>query len=150
MKIFVGSDHAGFQLKEQLIPFLKELGHEVLDMGAPEYNEQDDYPDFIIPVAKEVSKDPEKTRGIVIGGSGQGEAMVANRFKNIRAAVWYGGNREPLKLSREHNNANVLSIGARLVGEDGVFEAVRMWLETGFSGDPRHKRRLAKIESIHE
>ena len=149
MKIFVGSDHAGFQLKEQLIPFLKELGHEIEDKGALEYNEKDDYPDFIIPVAKEISNNPE-ARGIVLGGSGQGEAMVANRFKNIRAAVWYGGNREPLRLSREHNNANILSIGARLIGEDGVFEAIKLWLETPFSRDERHIRRLAKIESIHE
>ncbi|MCR4279232.1 MAG: RpiB/LacA/LacB family sugar-phosphate isomerase [Candidatus Zambryskibacteria bacterium] len=145
MKIFIGADHAGFELKEKLIPFLKELEHEVEDKGAFTYDANDDYPDFIKPVAEAVSNDSE-AKGIVIGKSGQGEAMCANRFKNVRAVVWYGGNREPLRLSRSHNDANILSIGAGLVGGNQVLEAVQMWLETPFSGDERHVRRIGKIE----
>src|SRR3989344_1840799 len=103
MRIFIGSDHAGFELKVKLIPFLKELGHEVEDKGALEYNKDDDYPDFIKPVAEEISKD-SNARGIVIGKSGQGEAMCVNRVKGVRAVVYYGGNVEVLRLSREHND----------------------------------------------
>lgn len=145
MKIFIGSDHAGFDLKEKLKPFLVELGHDVEDKGAFSYDANDDYPDFVKPVAEAVSKDLE-ARGIVIGKSGQGEAMVCNRIKGIRAAVWYGGNREPLRLTRSHNDANVLSIGAEFIGEESL-EAVAMWLETPFSGDERHVRRINKIDN---
>lgn len=146
MKIFIGSDHAGFELKEKLIPFLKELGHEVEDKGAYTYDPQDDYPDFIRPVAEAVSRDLE-ARGIVLGGSGQGEAVCANRTRGVRTALWYGGSHETLKLSREHNDANVLSLGARLIGEEEALDAVKLWLETPFSGDERHKRRIEKIDA---
>lgn len=146
MKIFIGADHAGFELKEKLIPFLKELGHEVDDKGAFIYDANDDYPDFVKPVAEAVSSD-SGAKGIVLGKSGQGEAICANRFKNVRAAVWYGGNREPLRLSRVHNDANILSLGASLIGDDQILNAVQMWLETPFSGDERHLRRIAMIES---
>lgn len=145
MKIFIGSDHAGFELKGKLVVFLKELGHEVEDKGAFEYNESDDYPDFVIPVAQAIANDPERSRGIVIGKSGQGEAMVANRTKGVRAAVWYGGNREPLRLSREHNDASILSLGAGLMETTEALEATKLWLETPFSGDERHIRRLSKF-----
>ncbi len=91
MKIFVASDHAGFGLKEKMIPFLQSLGYEVVDKGANEYDEGDDFPDFISQVAREVSMNPNNTKGIVMGGSGQGEAMLANRFKNVLATVYYGG-----------------------------------------------------------
>ncbi|MEK7147937.1 MAG: RpiB/LacA/LacB family sugar-phosphate isomerase [Patescibacteria group bacterium] len=144
MKIFIGSDHAGFELKGKLIPFLKDLGHEVEDKGAFEYNKDDDYPDFIKPIAEAVSND-KNTKGIVIGNSGQGEAICANRIKGVRAAVYYGGNLEVIKLSREHNDANVLSLGAGFLGEES-FEAIKMWLETPFSGEERHVRRLAKLD----
>jgi len=146
MKIFVGSDHAGFELKEKLILFLKELGHDVEDKGAFEYNKDDDYPDFIIPVAEEISKDPS-SRGIVLGGSGEGESMATDRFPNVRTAVWYGGNKEPLILSRKDNDANILSIGARFVTEEEVLEAVKEWLNTPFSNAERHKRRIEKIDN---
>ncbi len=146
MKIFIGSDHAGFKLKEKLVPFLKELGHEVIDKGAFQYDKDDDYPDFIQPVALEVAKDRE-TRGIVIGKSGQGEAMGANREKGVRAAVYYGGNPELLKLTREHNDANVLSLAAGFLNEETAQEAVKIWLETPFSGDERHVRRIAKLDN---
>ena len=161
MKIFIGADHAGFELKQKLIPFLRELEHEVEDKGAFEFNTGDDYPDFITPVAREVASDPERSRGIIIGGSGQGEAMEANRFKGIRAAVYYGfcvpqsdmesGKRSDLeivRLSREHNNSNVLSLGARFLSEEEAKSAVKLWLETPFSEDERHVRRLLKIDKL--
>src|SRR5262245_51792344 len=123
MKIFIGADHAGFELKQKLIPFLCELGHEVEDKGAFKLTPDDDYPDFIIPVAREVAEAPDEVRGIVIGGSGQGEAMAANRFKGVRAIV-FNGQYEPkdgreipheIETAREHNNANILSLGARFL-----------------------------------
>ncbi|PIP55837.1 MAG: ribose-5-phosphate isomerase [Candidatus Zambryskibacteria bacterium CG22_combo_CG10-13_8_21_14_all_42_17] len=147
MKIFVGADHAGFKLKERLVPFLKKLGHEVKDMGAFEYNENDDYPDFMLPIANEVSQNPKEVRAILVGGSGQGEAMVANRFKNVRATVWYGGNEEILKLSREHNDANILSIGARFVEVENALKNVEVWLDIPFTNQERHERRIKKIDN---
>lgn len=161
MTIFIGADHAGFELKGKLIEFLKDLGYEVEDKGAFEYNKDDDYPDFIAPVAEEVSKDPENSRGIVLGGSGQGEAIVCNRFPGIRAVVYYGessvaeameGERNKpfniIKLSREHNDANILSLGARFLKDEEAKEAVKLWLETSFPGEERHKRRVSKIDQL--
>ena len=163
MKIYIASDHAGFELKQKLIEYVKELakseisdrtstegfsGYEVKDHGAFEYNKEDDYPDFVVGVAKSVAEDPENSRGIVLGMSGQGEAMVANRFPGVRATVWYGGNEEIIKLSREHNDANILSIGARFVSEEEAKKAVDLWLATSFSGDERHARRNKEIDSI--
>ena len=161
MKIFIGADHAGFEMKQALLPFLRELGHEVVDKGAFEFNADDDYPDFIIPVAREVAKDPEVVRGVVIGGSGQGEAMAANRFKGVRAAVYYGfpiprsdvesGSRSDLsiiKLSRQHNNSNILSLGARFLNENDAKEALRLWLLTPFAEENRHHRRLKELDEI--
>ena len=146
MKIYLGTDHAGFALKEKLKQWLGEWGHEVEDLGAYELNEQDDYPDFIASVAKAVAKDPENRRGIVLGGSGQGEAMVANRFRGVRATVYYGGSMDILRLSREHNDANILSLGARFLKDDEAKEAVKLWLGTSFSGEERHERRIAKLD----
>ncbi len=146
MKIFIGTDHAGFKLKETLIPFLIELGYEVVDKGAFTYNEEDDYPEFIKAVAKEVGEHPLHTRGIVVGGSGQGEAIVANRFKGVRAALYYGGSENIIRLSREHNDANVLSLGARFLTEDEAKRAVELWLTTEFSEEERHIRRINNIE----
>jgi ribose 5-phosphate isomerase B len=152
MKIFIGSDHAGFVLKEIIKNDLIAGGHEVEDKGATEYDEGDDYPDFIIPVAQAISADPTNVKGIVIGGTGQGEAICANKFKGVRAAVWYGPGRQlasdtekVVELSREHNDANILSIGARFVTEEEALEAVHRWLAEPFSGDERHKRRIEKI-----
>jgi ribose 5-phosphate isomerase B len=145
MRIYIGSDHAGFALKEKLIPFLKELGHEVEDKGAFSLDPQDDYPDFVKPVAEAVSNVPE-AKGIVLGGSGEGEAMAADGFPNVRAAVWYGGDLEIVRLSREHNDANILSLGARFIGEEEAKSAVRLWLETPFSGEARHMRRIEKLD----
>lgn len=145
MKIFVGSDHAGFELKNKLIPYLQELGHDVKDKGAIKYNQEDDYPDFIKPVAEEVARDPE-SRGVILGKSGQGEAMCANRIKGVRAAVFYGGMPDIIRLSREHNNANILSLAAGFVEEEQVKEMLKKWLETPFSHEERHERRIKKLD----
>jgi ribose 5-phosphate isomerase B len=147
MKILFGSDHAGFELKNKLIEYAKSLGHEVVDKGAFEMSKDDDYPDFIAPVAREVMSDPLHSRGVVLGGSGQGEAIAANRFMGVRAAVYYGGSLELVKLSREHNDANVLSFGTRFISEDEAKTALKLWLETSFSGEKRHARRNKKLDS---
>ncbi len=144
MTIYLAADHAGFKLKEAIKKFLIDRGHEVQDFGASEYSELDDYPDFMIPAAKALSEDPEG-RGIFLGGSGQGEAMVANRHKGVRAAVLDIYNEDVIKLSRQHNNANALSLGARFLKEEDALKAVELWLNTEFSGDERHVRRLAKF-----
>lgn len=144
MKIYLATDHAGFELKEKLKPFFVELGHEVEDLGAFNYDKNDDYPDFISKVASAVSNEAD-SRGIIFGKSGQGEAMVANRHAGIRAGVFYGGNLEIVKLLREHNNSNILSLGAGFISEDEAKEAVKIWLETPFSGDERHIRRISKF-----
>src|SRR3989338_2831330 len=120
MKVFLGTDHAGFAMKEKIKQWLGEWGCEYEDMGAFVREESDDYPDFVIPVACKVAEDAENFRGIVLGGSGQGEAIVANRQRGVRAAVYSARilDIELAKLMREHNNANVLSIGTRFVPED--------------------------------
>lgn len=148
MKIVIGSDHAGLRLKEALVPFLRNLGYRVTDKGPNVFHPQDDYPDYIAPVARAVAKDQKNTRGIVIGGSGQGEAMVANRFKGVRAAVYYGGQPDVIALSRQHNDSNVLSLGARFVDEELAKEVTKRWLETKFSGEEKHVRRISKIRHL--
>ncbi len=145
MKIYIGTDHAGFEMKENLTSFLRELGHDVKDMGAHSFEALDDYPDFIRPVAEAVA-DESSFRRIILGGSGQGEAMCANRVKGVRAAVYYGGTVDIAILSREHNDANILSLGARFVEMDEAKEVVRVWLETPFSGEEKHARRIAKLD----
>ncbi len=147
MKILIASDHAGFELKKELILSLTELGHEVEDKGPFQYVSDDDYPDFVLPVAEEVSKN-ENIKAIILGGSGQGEAIVANRFKNVRAVVYYADNPDVIKLTREHNDSNVLSLGARFLSVEEAKEAVQLWLETKFSGESRHSRRLQKINLL--
>lgn len=146
MKIYIGADHAGFELKQKLIDFLELNGHEVVDKGAYELDEKDDYPDFVFPVAKSVSSD-EGSFGVVIGGSGQGETIAANRIKGVRAALYHGGRRDVIRLSREHNDANILGLGARLIDEDTAKEALQTFLSTDFSGDERHIRRIAKLDN---
>ncbi|KKT41492.1 MAG: Ribose 5-phosphate isomerase rpib [Parcubacteria group bacterium GW2011_GWA2_44_13] len=145
MKIYIGSDHAGFELKEEIKKFLLEKGYFVEDKGAFQYQAEDDYPDFIRPVAEAVSKDPENSRGIIFGGSGQGEAICANRVKGVRAAVYYGGTVHIAELSREHNNSNILSLGARFLHSDEAKTAVDFWLRAKFAGG-RHQRRIDKID----
>ena len=148
MKIFLGADHAGFELKEVLKKYLRdELGYEVSDEGAFALDPNDDYPDFVKIVAKRVASDPEQSRGVILGGSGQGEAIAANRFRHIRAAVYYEDNLDIIKLSREHNDANVLSLGARFLTTTQAKRAVKLWFETLASSDDRHIRRIKKIDN---
>lgn len=144
-KIYLAGDHAGYELKEALIPFLRERGLEVEDVGPGTLNPEDDYPDYILPMAAKVASE-KGAFGIGVGGSGQGEAIVANRVKGVRAAVYYGGNTKIVTLSREHNNANVLSLGARFMTIDEAKEAVVLWLSTPFSNEERHARRITKID----
>lgn len=149
MKIYIGSDHAGFELKEKINKYLVTLKYQTEDKGAFILDDNDDYPNFIKLVAEAVSLDKDSF-GIILGGSGQGEQIVANKIDGIRAIEYYGGNLEIIKLGREHNNANVLSLGARFVNEQEAFEAVKIFLETKFSEETRHKRRLGQINTIEK
>lgn len=142
MKIAIASDHAGFDYKEKIRKYLAQNGHDVKDFGTFSA-ERCDYPDFVRPAAEAVARG-EFDRGIVLGGSGNGEAMVANRVRGIRAGVVW--NVESARLSREHNDANVLSLGQRMIPEDDLLEIVRLWLETPFEGG-RHIPRIQKIDA---
>lgn len=155
MKIFIASDHAGFALKSILVPFLMEEGYEVTDCGAASLDEHDDYPDFVAPCAKLVAEHAGSF-GIVIGASGQGEAMVANRVSGIRAAVYYGApagtqtdmaghTLTMLESVRAHNDANILSLGARFITVDDAKSAIRAFLAAPFSNEDPHQRRIAKF-----
>ncbi|OGI59523.1 ribose-5-phosphate isomerase [Candidatus Nomurabacteria bacterium RIFCSPHIGHO2_01_FULL_38_19] len=162
MKIYIGGDHTGYELKEKLKIYLSELrlGYEIVDKGAFKYDADDDYPDFIRPVAEAVAKD-QGSFGIILGGSGQGEAMCANRIPGIRAAVFYSeavaqsainikgeksvDSYEIIKLARTHNDANILSVSARFLSEDQIKFAIELFLKTEFYGDERHKRRIDKF-----
>ena len=145
MKIHLATDHAGLELKDKIKLHLTELGHEVIDHGAHEYDALDDYPDFIFPCAKAVTQD-DQSRGIILGGSGQGEAMAANRIKGIRAAVYYNGPEEIIQLSRQHNNANILSLGARFMSEKEIYRIIEIWFDTDFE-EGRHQRRINKLDN---
>ena len=144
MIIHLATDHAGLELKEKVKLYLSDLNYEVIDHGAYEYDALDDYPDFIFPCANAVSNDPE-SKGIILGGSGQGEAMAANRVKGVRAAVFYNGPDEIIKLSRQHNNANILSLGARFMSEEEMYKIIEVWLSTDFESG-RHQRRIEKLD----
>ncbi len=142
MKISLGTDHAGFRLKEKVKELLHSLGHEVVDFGT--FSEEPvDYPLFVRPAAEAVAKG-ECERGVVFGGSGNGEAMTANKVRGVRCALCWS--EESAKLSRQHNDANVLSLGERLIPEDLVLSIVRIWLTTAFEGG-RHARRIAMLDS---
>lgn len=162
MKLYISSDHAGFELKRHLVEYLGANGIEVVDKGPFDYDPHDDYTDWISLVADEVSKNPGSARGIVIGLSGQGEAMAANKFLNVRAALFYGlsvvfrdsgDDKTPdpyeiIRLAREHNDANVLSIGAKFVSKKEAEKAVDIWIDTQFSNEERHKRRIDKLNTL--
>ncbi|MCU0660345.1 MAG: RpiB/LacA/LacB family sugar-phosphate isomerase [Candidatus Pacebacteria bacterium] len=147
MKIYFASDHAGYELKERLKPFVINLGYEVEDLGPDRYIETDDYPDTCLPAARAVVANPG-TCAIIIGGSGQGEGIVANRIHGVRAAVYYGGTLDIIRITREHNDANVLALGARFLMEDEAQYAVNLFLTTKYTGDERHVRRIKKIELL--
>jgi ribose 5-phosphate isomerase B len=156
MKIFLASDHAGFELKESLTIFLRERGMDVEDCGPMTLDPNDDYPDYILPMAAKVAQN-KGSFGIGIGASGQGEAIVANRIKGVRAVVYYGPARhsqvdlsgktlDVLASTREHNDANILSIGARFMTVEEAEDVVARWLATPFSNNERHVRRIKKID----
>lgn len=147
--VYLASDHAGFKLKEKVKEFLTREGYEVEDCGAYQLDPGDDYPDFISKAAEKVSKNPED-RAIVLGGSGQGEAIVANKFPNVRAAVYYGFVAQMPELTRQHNDANILSLGARFLNEDEALSAVKLFLDTPFSNEERHIRRIEKIKKLEK
>jgi len=141
MKIAIGSDHAGFRYKERIKQFLSELGHEVTDFGTHS-EDPVDYPLFIRPVAEAVARG-EHERGVVLGGSGNGEAMAANRVKTIRCALCW--NTESARLARQHNDANMISLGQRMISEEDALEIVGVWLKTDFEGG-RHVRRIQLLD----
>ena len=144
MRIHIGSDHAGLEFKNELITHLVVNGHDVTDHGPYEYDALDDYPDFCIPCAEAVAKDSTSV-GIVLGGSGNGEQISANKVKGIRAAlVW---SLETAKLAREHNNANVISVGQRQHTSQEVKDFIDLFLATKFPGDERHVRRVQKVSN---
>jgi ribose 5-phosphate isomerase B len=144
MRIHIGSDHAGLEFKNELITHLVMNGHDVTDHGPYEYDALDDYPDFCIPCAEAVAKDSTSV-GIVLGGSGNGEQISANKVKGIRAAlVW---SLETAKLAREHNNANVISVGQRQHTAQEVKDFIDLFLATKFPGDERHSRRIQKVSN---
>lgn len=161
MTVALATDHAGLEQIRELQNYLENLGHTCHNFGPSSLKPDDDYPDFIFPAAKAVASG-ECQMGIIMGGSGQGEAMAANRLKGVRCAVFYGSvvpkgvvdisgrvSHDPyeiVRLSREHNDANMLSLAARFVSLEDIKLVVKLWLETEFSNDPRHKRRIAKLD----
>lgn len=163
MTIALASDHAGFEQLTELSDYLESLGHEVENFGPKRLAKEDDYPDFIVPAAMAVSRG-ECQRGIIMGGSGQGEAMAANKIKGVRCAVFYGPSvakkvvdatgrqshdpYEIIRLSRQHNDANMLSLAARFVTLADMKQAIKLWLDTDFSNEARHQRRIDKIDEL--
>ncbi len=148
LTIHIATDHAGFSLKTEVVAWLMGEGYEVVDHGAHHYDEEDDFPDFIEKAARVVSQKPHVTKAIIFGGSGQGEAMIANRFPHVRATVYYGGDERIVVLSREHNDANVLSIGARFVSLEETKRVIGIWLATSFDDQQKRERRNQKIETL--
>ncbi len=166
MKVYLASDHTGFELKETIKKFLVKEGYQVEDCGAYQLDPADDYPDLISKAAQMVSKDTDNAIGIILGGSGQGEAMVANKHSGVRCALFYApalaiqavnieGKQstdpfEILKLTREHNGANMLSIGIRFLKEEDILKAIKVWLESPAPTIERHIKRIEKIKEIEE
>ena len=165
MKIYLATDHTGLELKNNIKTFLTEKGYEVEDCGAYTFDKDDDYPDFIGKAAKGVSTHQDSL-GIIMGGSGQGEQMAANKYKGARCALFYtkaipiktidingNGSTDPfeiIKLARQHNHANMLSLGVRFLSEVGAIKAVQVFLETPVSKEERHRRRIEKIKAIEQ
>lgn len=139
MRVYLGSDHAGYELKNHLVEWLKEAGHEPVDCGPHIYDALDDYPPFCLRAAERTASDPQAL-GIVIGGSGNGEAIAANKVRGVRAALAWS--EQTAALGREHNNANVISIGGRMHTEEEATKFVEIFLSTPYSGDERHTRRI--------
>ena len=147
MRVHIGGDHAAYELLGELVTFLEAEGHEVTNHGPHDYDAEDDYPVFVLRAAQAVAADPESL-GVVLGGSGNGEQMAANKVPGIRAALAYDA--ELAQLAREHNNAQVVSIGARFTAPELAKEIVRTFLATPFSQAPRHARRIAMVEAFEQ
>jgi len=147
MKIYLAADHAGFKLKEQIKAYLLKEGYETEDCGAFSFEKNDDYPLFIAKAAEKVSQD-ETSKGIIFGKSGTGEEIVANKIRNIRAFT--GVDEENVRLAREHNDANVLSLGSDFVDLEKAKRLVKIFLSSPFSNEPRHKRRIEEIKEIEK
>jgi len=147
VRVYLGSDHAGFELKTVLVKRLTELGHEPVDCGPARYTSDDDYPVYVLRAARGVTSDPA-SMGIVIGGSGNGEQIAANKVTGVRAALAWS--EETARLARSHNDANVLSLGARMHTIEDAVRFAEVFLSTSFSGDPRHGRRLAMVTAYEE
>ncbi|WP_114203604.1 ribose-5-phosphate isomerase [Janibacter anophelis] len=145
MRVHIGGDHAAFELHQELLTFLADEGHEVVDHGPFEYDAVDDYPVFVIRAAQAVAADPG-SRGIVLGGSGNGEQMAANKVEGIRAALCY--NAELARLAREHNDAQIISMGGRMQPVEESKEMVRVFLATEFTGEERHQRRIDMVSAF--
>lgn len=165
MIVYLATDHTGLEVKERAKQFLIEQGYQVEDCGTFQFDPNDDYPDFISKAAEAVSNNPE-SKAIIFGGSGQGEAMVANKFDGVRAAVFYGpaipvraaditgrqssDSYEMVRLTREHNDANILSVGIRFLKDEEIMKVIKLWLEAPFTNEERHLRRIKKIAKIEE
>ena len=147
MRVYLGSDHAGYELKARLVEHLRSLGHEPVDCGPHDYDAEDDYPPYVMLAASRTAQDPEAL-GIVLGGSGNGEAIAANKIKGVRCALAFSD--DTARLGREHNNANVLSLGARMYDEATALRFAELFVTTPFSDEPRHVRRLAEIASYED
>jgi ribose 5-phosphate isomerase B len=147
VRVYLGSDHAGYELKARLIEHLESLGHEPIDCGPSEYDSEDDYPPYVLLAATKAAQDAGSL-GIVLGGSGNGEAIAANKVKGVRCALAFS--EDTARLGREHNNANVLSLGARMYDEATAVRFVELFVSTPFSDEPRHVRRLGQIASYEE
>jgi len=163
MNIALASDHAGFEQLKELQIYLESLGHSCRNFGPQSLSPGDDYPDFVLPAAKAVASH-ECQMGIILGGSGQGEAMAANRLKGVRCVVFYGPavprkvvdvegrvSHDPYeiaRLSRQHNDANMLSLAARFVALEDMKSVIKLWLGTPFSGEPRHAQRNTKLDKV--
>src|SRR6476646_10384789 len=147
MRVHLGSDHAGFELKGALIARLGELGHQAVDHGPASYVSDDDYPPYVMAAAAAAAAEPDSL-GIVIGGSGNGEAIAANKVPGVRAALAWS--EETARLGREHNNANVISVGARMHTEDEATKFVELFIATAFSNEERHNRRIAMLSDYEK
>lgn len=150
MVIHLATDHAGFTHKEEVSSWLQSEGYAVVDHGAYVLDNEDDFTDFIALAAQAVSTNPIDNRAIIFGGSGQGEAMLANRYKGVRAVVYYGGAENIPALSRQHNNSNVISIGARLVDINQTKKVIWEWLKTEPLPDAKYERRNLKLDNLNQ
>ena len=147
MRVYLGSDHAGFELKTAVAEAVAAAGHDVVDCGPPSYRPGDDYPPYVMRAAAAAAASPGSI-AIVVGGSGNGEQIAANKIEGIRAALAW--NEETARLARQHNDANVLSLGARMYSADEAIGFTRIFVSTPFSGEPRHSRRLAMITNYEK